>query len=112
MAQELSHTISQSNWKRNGMASIKIDMRKAFDRVNWNFHFCVLSKLDFPTHWIHLIKECVTYFQYFVLVNGQVTDPFKPSYGLRQEDPLPQFYLQYAQKHFPHRIFPTNQRKT
>ncbi|GAA0162534.1 hypothetical protein LIER_18607 [Lithospermum erythrorhizon] len=88
MAQELSHSISQSKGKRNGMPAIKIDMSKTLDRVNWNFLFCDLSKLDFSSHWIHLIKECVTSVQYFVLINSQVTDPFKPSCGLRQGDPL------------------------
>ncbi|GAA0142185.1 hypothetical protein LIER_35532 [Lithospermum erythrorhizon] len=88
MALELTHTIRTSTAKKNGLAAIKIDMGKAFDRIDWEFLFNTLKKFKFPYHWIHLIKECVSTVQYTLLVNGRTTKPFKPSCGLRQGDPL------------------------
>ncbi|GAA0171927.1 hypothetical protein LIER_25853 [Lithospermum erythrorhizon] len=86
MAQEFSHTIKNSKNKKHEMAAIKIDMSKAFDRVRWKFLFHLLEKLKFPPHWIQLIKECVTTVQYSVIVNGQISKPFIPKCGLRQDD--------------------------
>ncbi|GAA0146089.1 hypothetical protein LIER_36255 [Lithospermum erythrorhizon] len=88
MAQELTHTIQYSKGIKNGLAAIKIDMSKAFDRIKWDFLLAILEKLRFPHHWICLIKECISMVQFSVLVNGRTTTPFKPSCGLRQEDPF------------------------
>ncbi|GAA0170701.1 hypothetical protein LIER_24903 [Lithospermum erythrorhizon] len=88
MAQELTHTIRSSKNKKHGMAVIKIDMSKAFDRVSWVFLFNLLGNLNFPPHWIQLVKECVTTVQYYVIVNGQTSDTFFPKCGLRQGDIL------------------------
>ncbi|GAA0158520.1 hypothetical protein LIER_38667 [Lithospermum erythrorhizon] len=88
MAQELTHVIRTSKCKKTGLAEVKIDMSKSFDRVNWNFLFHLLAIIGFLEHWIKLIKECVTIVVYSVIVNRQVSDTFKPSCGLRQGDPL------------------------
>ncbi|GAA0150024.1 hypothetical protein LIER_43082 [Lithospermum erythrorhizon] len=39
--------------------------------------------MNFSSNWIAIIKECVTFVQYLVLTNRQVSDPFKPPCGLR-----------------------------
>ncbi|GAA0156972.1 hypothetical protein LIER_38382 [Lithospermum erythrorhizon] len=47
MAQELIHTIRTSKCKKIGMAAIKIDMTKAFDRIRWDFLLKLLETLRF-----------------------------------------------------------------
>ncbi|GAA0155470.1 hypothetical protein LIER_13188 [Lithospermum erythrorhizon] len=86
MAQELTHTIRTSKCKKIELATIKIDMSKAFDIIKWDFLIKLLETIGFPGHWINLIKECVTIVVYLVIVNGQVSKTFKPSCGLRQGD--------------------------
>ncbi|GAA0161498.1 hypothetical protein LIER_17797 [Lithospermum erythrorhizon] len=77
---------------------VKTDMSKAFDRVKWDFLFKLVETVGFPEHWINLIKECVNTVVYSVIVNGQVSDTFKPSCGLRQRDPLsPIFFALYTE---------------
>ncbi|KAG5531062.1 hypothetical protein RHGRI_025876 [Rhododendron griersonianum] len=63
-------------------------MSKAFDRIRWDFLEHVLLLYGFPSHWVHLIMQCVTTVSYSVLVNGSYTSFFHPSQGLRQGDPL------------------------
>ncbi|GAA0156345.1 hypothetical protein LIER_38258 [Lithospermum erythrorhizon] len=58
MPLKFTHTIRTFTTTKNGLAAIKIDMSKVFDRINWKFLFNTLKKFNFPDHWIHFIKEC------------------------------------------------------
>ena len=53
--------------------------------MDWNFLRAILITMNFDSKWI---MECVTYVNYTLLVNGNLTISFKPSKGLRQGDPL------------------------
>ena len=63
-------------------------MKKAYDRVRWNFLKAVLIAMNFDHKWIKWIMECVSTVQYTLLVNGSTTMSFKSAKGLRQGDPL------------------------
>ncbi|XP_074297012.1 uncharacterized protein LOC141627683 [Silene latifolia] len=39
---------------------IKVDLKKAYDSVNWSFLFQMLRALNFPPHFILMVQECVT----------------------------------------------------
>ena len=40
--------------------SLKIDMEKAYDRLEWNFLLNVLKCFGFPSMWIQWVMQCVT----------------------------------------------------
>lgn len=76
---------------------LKIDMKKAYDRVNWNFLKAVLIAMKSNSKWINWIMECVNTIQYTLLINGSLSKSFKPTKGLRQVDPLsPYLFLLFA----------------
>lgn len=51
---------------------IKMDMRKAWDSIDWRFMEDTLKALLFPDKCIHLIMECVKSPRFInLLVNGQ-----------------------------------------
>jgi hypothetical protein len=56
---ELFNSIN-SKRGRGGLMAIKIDMEKAFDRIEWSFIFAILSKLGFAPMWISWIRICIT----------------------------------------------------
>ena len=68
--------------------ALKLDIEKAYDRVEWNFLFECLKKLGYHQRWITWIQQCVTTVSYSVIVNDEVSRFFTSSRGLRQGDPL------------------------
>ncbi|KAL0283664.1 UNVERIFIED_CONTAM: Retrovirus-related Pol polyprotein from type-2 retrotransposable element R2DM [Sesamum radiatum] len=68
--------------------ALKVDLRKAYDTVEWDFLFATLRMFGFPAVFIGWIKECVTSAHYSVVVNGGVHGFFAGARGLRQGDPM------------------------
>ncbi|KAI3472963.1 hypothetical protein Pfo_029210 [Paulownia fortunei] len=86
LAQELIHTINAKQKQENVV--LKIDMSKAYDRVQWSFLYKILHKMGFPDFWIKLIQHCIENCWFSVLINGSTAGFFQSSRGLRQGDPL------------------------
>ncbi|XP_026445212.1 uncharacterized protein LOC113345752 [Papaver somniferum] len=71
---------------KNGFLAIKLDLSKAFDRLEWPFILAVFEKLGFSKEWCQMISQCINTVSYSVLVNGSPSDAFFPSRGIRQGD--------------------------
>ncbi|KAL0302134.1 UNVERIFIED_CONTAM: Retrovirus-related Pol polyprotein from type-2 retrotransposable element R2DM [Sesamum calycinum] len=68
--------------------ALKVDLRKAYDTVEWDFLFATLRLFGFPAVFIRWIEECITSAHYSVVVNGGVHGFFAGARGLRQGDPM------------------------
>lgn len=68
--------------------AIKLDMSKAYDRIEWLYLKAMLSKLGYDSWWIHLIAQCVCTVSYNTIHDSRDIGPILPSRGLRQGDPL------------------------
>jgi hypothetical protein len=88
MAFECIHTIQTGSVSRRKFCAYKLDMAKAYDRVDWRFLKGVLAKLSFHSQWIWWVMECVTTVRYSIRFNGQMLDSFTPTRGIRQGDSL------------------------
>lgn len=86
MAHELIQKLNHKIY--GGSLCIKLDISKAFDKLNWSFLFHALKTLNFHYAWIELVKECICFSHGSVLINGEVDWFFSPTCGLRQGDPL------------------------
>jgi len=82
LAYELTHFL-KSRRASGGLAAIKLDMSKAYDRVEWNFLRKVMIKMGFHNRWVDLIMKCVTTVLYRIKVNGEYTEQIYPQRGLR-----------------------------
>ena len=71
--------------------ALKIDLENAFYRLKWGFIYHVLNWFKFPKDRIDLIMSCISSSNLSVLVNGEKLDPFLPSRGIQQRDPLSRY---------------------
>ena len=65
----------------------KLDIKKAYDSINWNFLLRVMHKMSFGSKWMGWMWRCIST-GFSILVNGMPTRFFSSSKGLRQGDPL------------------------
>ena len=62
---------------------MKLDMSKAYDKLEWSFLERVMRSFGFSEGWINRIMGCVTTIQYEVLFRGIGMGSIIPSCGLR-----------------------------
>lgn len=86
LATELVHGYNRQNIESSGM--LKVDLRKAFDSVRWDFVISTLRALNIPEKFVNWIEECISTPSFAISVNGQSRGFFKSTRGLRQGDPL------------------------
>ncbi|XP_057719331.1 secreted RxLR effector protein 78-like [Arachis stenosperma] len=88
IVQEVYHSLNKKGREGSQNIAIKLDMNKAYDRLEWDFLEKVLMKLKFTEKWVELVMKCVRSASYRVKVNGELSKKIKPQRGLQQGDPL------------------------
>lgn len=67
---------------------VKVDLKNAYDSIEWSFLASVMAELGFPTKFLTWVMACVSTVSYSVVVNGVPSRPFKAKKGLTQGDPM------------------------
>ena len=88
IAFEINHSLKLKTDGKEGSMSIKLDMSKAFDKVEWSFLREMLLALGFHLDFVNLLYRCISTVSYSFLLNGQQFGHLKPQRGIRQGDPL------------------------
>ena len=67
---------------------IKINLEKAYDRLEWSFVRDTLKLFNIPDYLINVIMSCISSSSVAVLFNGGALEESHPTRGIRQGDPL------------------------
>ncbi|KAL0292062.1 UNVERIFIED_CONTAM: Retrovirus-related Pol polyprotein from type-2 retrotransposable element R2DM [Sesamum radiatum] len=86
LAQELLAGYNQA--KLPPRCTIKVDIQKAYDSVDWDFLTAVLKLFEFPAQFIGWIEQCVSTASFSISLNGSIYGFFPGARGLRQGDPM------------------------
>ncbi|KAL0294577.1 UNVERIFIED_CONTAM: Retrovirus-related Pol polyprotein from type-1 retrotransposable element R2 [Sesamum radiatum] len=86
LAQELFSGYNQKSLPPR--CALKVDIRKTYDTVEWDFFRAALTLFGFPEQFIRWIVECVTTPSFSVCLNGAPHGFFKGARGLLQGDPM------------------------
>lgn len=82
---ELLHSLQRYN--RKGLL-LKLDMKKAFDRINWSFLQKLLLQPGFEEAWVSWLSSLFMSPSFSILINGSSRGYFHSQRGLKQGDPL------------------------
>ncbi|CAL2227339.1 unnamed protein product [Prunus armeniaca] len=88
VAHEAFHSLKIRRKTKIFEMGLKLDMSKAYDRIEWDFVQAVLLKMGFARQWVGWVMRCLSSVEFAVIVNGKVGSYFNLTRGLRQGDPL------------------------
>lgn len=74
-----------------GFVGTKLDMNKAYDKIEWDYITSTMSALGFSDKWVTLISNCITSITLSLMINNRRCGVVTPHRGIRQGDP---FFLQ------------------
>ena len=78
IAQEILHTMEKKKG-RIGTMVLKIDLKKACNRLEWSFILEVLVHFNFPHNIIDIIMACIASTLVTILFNSEKLKPFTPT---------------------------------
>jgi hypothetical protein len=87
IAQEIVHSFNLKSFNQQAFM-LKIDLAKAFDRIEWSFILNALRRKGYHGHFIKLVHACISSASFSVNVNGETYGNFQAIRGIRQGCPL------------------------
>ena len=80
------HRMRNQRKGKTGQMAIKLDISKAYDRVEWSFLRRIMLKMGLPDQWVNLAMETVRTASCSILINGEPKGLIKPTRGIKQGD--------------------------
>ncbi|OMO82636.1 reverse transcriptase [Corchorus capsularis] len=104
VANEIFHEFKIRKRGKNFDAAVKLDLNKAYDRVDWNLLAAIMKKFGFCDKWVDWILQCISTVSFKLVINGKSSEMFIPSRGIRQGDPLSPFLFLFIAEVFSRNV--------
>lgn len=101
---EVLYHIKRKNRGNEGEVALKLDISKAYDRVDWKFLKHRMRTMGFNEKWVQWIMQCVTTVSYKINFNGKELGPIIPKRGLRQGDALSPYIFLFCVEDLSHQL--------
>lgn len=98
IAFEVTHYLHCRTPGKVGFSSLKTDMSKAYDRVEWTFLEDMMRALGFEDRWVNLVMMFVKSVSYSIPQNDREIGPIFPTRGLRQGTPFLRICFFYVRR--------------
>lgn len=95
IATEIIHSMNKKKGKR-GLFALKLDLEKAYDRLEWSFIEHCLLFFNFSSDSIRLIMSCVSSVSTKIQINGSRSPSFSPSRASAKGTPFLHTYSSYV----------------
>lgn len=83
LAFEALHSMQSKMKGAQGYMSLKMDMSKTYERLEWSFIELVMEKMGLNRKWIDIILNYAKTVSYSLLINGTPQPSFIPFRGAR-----------------------------
>lgn len=70
----------KKNQGKKAFIAVKVDLEKAYDRMDWEFLKRIMFELQIPEAWLNLIMNSVSTPVLSLLWNGEKTESFQPTW--------------------------------
>lgn len=101
--QEALHSM-RSRQGNKGHMILKIDLQKAYDRLDWNFIRNTLEEIGMNAKWVNNIMSCVETSKMKILWNGKQLEQIIPTRGIRQGDAISPYIFVLCMERLSHII--------
>ena len=88
VAYEMLHRLGNKRQEKVGHMAIKLDISKAYDRVEWEFLRNIMLKMIFSAKWVDQAMQGMSSSSYSMLINGEPRGFISPSRGIKQGNSL------------------------
>lgn len=68
--------------------AVKLDISKAYDRVEYDFLMAMMRKMQLPKYFVNLILWCIQSMEFRIPLNRHPPQAFGPTQNIRQGYPI------------------------